>query len=43
MATTHELALAASINLENALMGFDGWNNIALAMDALQEIAHAAS
>jgi hypothetical protein len=39
MLTTHELALAASINLENALMGFAPSENIALALGALNEIA----
>jgi hypothetical protein len=39
MITTHELALAASINLENAMNGYDVPNNAWMVHLALEEIA----
>lgn len=43
MVTVYELALAASINLENALAGFDPTLNVCLALVALTDIAERMS
>ena len=39
MATVHELAVAASINLENAAKDFNVMANLGLVLSALEEIA----